>query len=160
MCASLLETHFLFGLIQWRSVCFWHPGQEVKLVPHFLTFFRKISKNGRPKTNFDHFKNWKIHELIELLSDQNVYQIVGLLSFISGLFQRPPLKWRQGHVPPLSPSPSYNTGLISSNLLSIVKLQHFHHLNTIFMSFYGSKVILLLNTSWCTFFRVHVWFCN
>ena len=40
---------------QWHIVGFWHPGQEVKLVPLFLIFSKKI-QNDRPKTNLGHFQ--------------------------------------------------------------------------------------------------------
>ena len=51
----------IYWQIQWRTVVFWRPGQEVESAPLFLNFFfpQKNSKMVDPKLNFSHFQKWK-----------------------------------------------------------------------------------------------------
>ena len=56
MCRYVVKSYL--HRIKCTCMGFWHPGQEVKLVPLFVIFPKKF-RNGRPKTNFTDFQKWK-----------------------------------------------------------------------------------------------------
>ena len=99
-------------LNQGRSVGIWRLGQEVNLAPLVMIFSQKVFKMVDSKKFSVIFKRKYTHffkkELLilnfSLISDPgsltNMYQMVGLLFFLSGRFQPPPPSGARGTCPP------------------------------------------------------------
>ena len=117
--------------LQWCTIGFWCPGQELKLVPLFLIFTKKFSKMVDPKQKCRSFSKKKsrvisihlqssmytFHELfwISLWSLTNMCQMVSLPFSISGRFQHFSQSGTQGMCPP--PPHRYATTSLQNNIL-------------------------------------------